>query len=492
MSNFKEFQSKNLDQAIQDACAFFGTEREKLEIEIIEDAKMGVFGLIGARKAKIRARMVSLPDFNMDEGKKQKFASRNGKPKPRPVQEKSEYKQERTEYRKARFEKPAEKSFGNDKFAVEDEEEGESQKRFLAKMQTEQNLHTEEELDDYQLEAMDREAMQRANQLGNMTEAEIIASGEYEQDKNGRYYRPNTRHSRYQNSRGRYEHRDNFERNGKYTRYDRQDRTDRPGRFEKSDRPRFEKNDNYGKYDKFDRYDKYDKFDKTDRKPRYQQVPRRSYVAPENSVEYEGVQLPRVNLLELDQEKLIGVVKEAIINLITPIVGELAGLDIKVEENRVLVKVDSEDSGLLIGREGQHLAAIQYLLARIITTKMQVQVRIQLDTGDYHQRQDERMQSLAFMLADRLRKTGRSQSTRPMSAYQRRVIHLALQDEPDVQTRSVGDGVLKRVIIMKKRNDYTEVPEELSADQDQFEDDVFMADEQDLSRQENTQEENKE
>lgn len=471
MSNFKEFQAKNLDQAIQDACAFFGTEREKLEIEIIEDAKMGVFGLIGARKAKIRAKVVSLSDFNMpaEEGKKQKFAPRNGKPKTRPAQEK-------TEYKKARFEKSAEKPVNDKPFALEDDEEGESQKRFLAKMQAEHNPHTEEELDDYELEAMDREAMQRANQLGNMTEAEIIASGEYEQDRNGRYHRANTRHTRYQNSRGRYEHRDNFERSNKYGRFDRQDRT---SRYEKADRPRT------------DRFEKFDKYEKTERKPRYQQAPRRPYVRQESNVEYEGVQLPRVNLLELDQEKLTGVVKEAITHLITPIVGELGGLDIKVEENRVLVKVESEDSGLLIGREGQHLAAIQYLLARIITTKMQVQVRIQLDTGDYHQRQDERMQSLAFMLADRLRKTGRSQSTRPMSAYQRRVIHLALQDEPDVQTRSVGEGVLKRVIIMKKRNDYNEVPEELTADQDQFEDDVFMADEQDLSH-EDTQEENKE
>lgn len=92
MSNFKEFQAKNLDQAIQDACAFFGTEREKLEIEIVEDAKMGVFGLIGARKAKIRARMVSLPDLNIDEGKKQKFAPRSQKPKNRSGQEKQEYK----------------------------------------------------------------------------------------------------------------------------------------------------------------------------------------------------------------------------------------------------------------------------------------------------------------------------------------------------------------------------------------------------------------
>lgn len=474
MSNFKEFQAKNLDQAIQDACAFFGTEREKLEIEIIEDAKMGVFGLIGARKAKIRARVVSLSDFNMpEEGKKQKFQSRPKTNKSRPNQsqnqERAEYNKERTEYKKVRPEKSFEKSFDR-QFAVEDEEEGESQKRFLARMQAEQAPHNEEELDDYQLEAIDREAMQRANLFGNMTEAEIIASGEYEQDRNGRYHR-NTRSNRYSNNyRGRYENRDNrdhYERNSKYNKYDRQDK--RFDKYEKSDRPRYE-----------------NKYDRSDYKPRYQQALRRNYVKSENTVEYEGVQLPRVNLLELDQEKLLQVVREAITRLVTPIVGELGGLDIKVEENRVLVKIESEDSGLLIGREGQHLAAVQYLLARIITTKMQVQVRIQLDTGDYHQRQDERMQSLAFMLADRLRKTGRSQSTRPMSAYQRRVIHLALQDEPDVQTRSVGDGVLKRVIIMRKRNDYNEVPEELTADQDQFEDDVFMADvpesdEQDLA-----------
>ena len=452
MSNFKEFQSKNIDQAIQDACAFFGTEREKLEIEIVEDAKMGVFGIIGARKAKIRARLASLSDFNMsgDEGKKQKPYNRNTKAKNRPAQEKTEYKKPRAE--KQVF--------------AEDEEEGESQKRFLAKIQAENAAHGEEELDEYQLEAMDREAMQKANLLGNMTEAEIIASGQYE-NRNSRYQRANSRFSRYpHNNHGRYEQRDNaYERGGKYAKYDRQEKS---GRFEKTDRPR---------------YDKYEKYDKTDRKSRYYQPKRpqnHAYSTIENSADYESVQLPRINLLELDQEKLTQTVRETVTALVRPIVGEITALEVNVEENRVLVKVESEDSGLLIGREGQHLAAVQYLAARIITTKMQVQVRIQLDTGDYHQRQDDRMQSLALMLADRLRKTGRSQSTRPMSAYQRRVIHLALQDEPDVQTRSVGDGVLKRVIIMKKRSDYNEVPEELTADQDRFEDDVFMADEKEL------------
>lgn len=284
MSNFKEFQSKNIDQAIQDACAFFGTEREKLEIEIVEDAKMGVFGIIGARKAKIRARLASLSDFNMpgDEGKKQKPYNRNTKAKNRPAQEKTEYKKPRAEKQ----------------FFAEDEEEGESQKRFLAKIQAENAAHGEEELDEYQLEAMDREAMQKANLLGNMTEAEIIASGQYE-NRNGRYQRANSRFSRYpHNNHGRYEQRDNaYERGGKYAKYDRQEKS---GRFEKTDRSR---------------YDKYEKYDKTDRKSRYYQPKRpqnHAYSTIENSADYESVQLPRINLLELDQEKLTQTVRETV------------------------------------------------------------------------------------------------------------------------------------------------------------------------------------
>ena len=77
---------------------------------------------------------------------------------------------------------------------------------------------------------------------------------------------------------------------------------------------------------------------------------------------------------------------------------------------------------------------------------------VQVDAGDYHSRQDSRLQELARALADKVRATGRSQSTRPLSAYQRRVIHLTLQDDPDVQTRSSGEGPLKRVVILRRKD----------------------------------------
>ena len=63
MSESKEFLGKTLDAAIAEACSYYDVPREKLEIEIIEDAKTGIFGIVGARKAKIRARLATLPDF---------------------------------------------------------------------------------------------------------------------------------------------------------------------------------------------------------------------------------------------------------------------------------------------------------------------------------------------------------------------------------------------------------------------------------------------
>ena len=60
MDGFKEFQGKNLDAAIQEACSYYNAAREKLEIEIVQDAKSGIFGIVGARKAKIRARRAAL------------------------------------------------------------------------------------------------------------------------------------------------------------------------------------------------------------------------------------------------------------------------------------------------------------------------------------------------------------------------------------------------------------------------------------------------
>ena len=165
--------------------------------------------------------------------------------------------------------------------------------------------------------------------------------------------------------------------------------------------------------------------------------------------------LPRVPLAELDQERLTDVTKNVVSRLVAPILDldpENVDLSVEIGEDRVQISVKSEDTGLLIGRDGQNLAAVQYLASRMITRAIGSQVRLQVDAGDYHVRQDSRLQELALALAEKVKATGKVQTTRPLSAYQRRVIHLALQDDPDVQTRSSGEGALKHVVILRRKD----------------------------------------
>ena len=121
---------------------------------------------------------------------------------------------------------------------------------------------------------------------------------------------------------------------------------------------------------------------------------------------------------------------------------------VRVEDGRVRANVDwSGDAGLLIGREGQTLAALQYLASRMVSHGMDAAVCVQLDIGDYRLRQDEKLRAIALGLAEKARATGRPYSTRPLSSYHRRIIHMAHQDADDIQTRSSGDGPMKRVVI---------------------------------------------
>ncbi|MDY7002382.1 MAG: R3H domain-containing nucleic acid-binding protein, partial [Thermodesulfobacteriota bacterium] len=111
---------------------------------------------------------------------------------------------------------------------------------------------------------------------------------------------------------------------------------------------------------------------------------------------------------------------------------------------------DEKNSGLVIGREGQTIAALQYLANRIVSRKSNSQVRVHLDAGDYREKQDENLRKTALFLANKAKSQGRTQSTRPLSSYHRRVVHLALQNNETVQTKSKGEGPMKRVLIFPR------------------------------------------
>jgi len=113
--------------------------------------------------------------------------------------------------------------------------------------------------------------------------------------------------------------------------------------------------------------------------------------------------------------------------------------------------IEGEDLGIIIGRRGQTMVSLQYIVRLIMSHKMEVKVPIVLDVEGYKQRRCEGLRTLALRLADQVRDRKAPFSMEPMSPFERRVIHLALIDHPDVITESTGIGEGRKVVIIPKK-----------------------------------------
>lgn len=110
--------------------------------------------------------------------------------------------------------------------------------------------------------------------------------------------------------------------------------------------------------------------------------------------------------------------------------------------------IQGEDLGILIGRRGQTLAALQYVVRLIINHQMKVWTPVVIDVEGYKQRRSEALQALAVRMAEQVRLKGMPFTLEPMPAYERRIIHLALTDHPDITTESIGEGDARKVVIL--------------------------------------------
>ena len=353
MEGFKEFEGKSLDAAIQDACDYYNAVREKLEIEILQDAKSGIFGLVGARKARIRARRAALREALASA------LGRGGR---------------RAEGAETRTEDPAEaRPAERTETPAKERLKGRAEERNPSLAGRNRPRRPEGETEEIRSQRAPRKAAPPV--AGKAPASPLTPPGIP------------------------------------------------PG-----------------------------------------VPPTREAVAPdtaplpvmpatEDPAATEPLSASGGCPAAVDSERLEALAVEAVGRLVRPIAGDGVTLCAEALDGRVRVAIEgADDSGLLIGREGQTLAALQYLASRIVARAVNAAVRVQLDAGSYRLRQDEKLREIALALADRVRQTGRSFSTRPLSSYHRRIVHLALQDAPDVQTRSTGEGPLKRVTVFRRRS----------------------------------------
>lgn len=117
-----------------------------------------------------------------------------------------------------------------------------------------------------------------------------------------------------------------------------------------------------------------------------------------------------------------------------------------------IVIESSEDLGVLIGKRGQTLDSLQYILSLVINKRSESFVRIKLDTENYRKKRKEKLESLAKNIASKVKKTGRFTELEPMNAYERRIIHAALQGDNMVSTKSVGEEPFRHITIYPKKS----------------------------------------
>jgi spoIIIJ-associated protein len=111
----------------------------------------------------------------------------------------------------------------------------------------------------------------------------------------------------------------------------------------------------------------------------------------------------------------------------------------------------SENLGLLIGRRGETLAALQLLINLIVSHRTKHRMRIIVDAENYRERREENLRSLALRVAQQVRSYRRSIALEAMPPHERRIVHISLADSKDISTESIGEGEERRVVISLKR-----------------------------------------
>lgn len=120
------------------------------------------------------------------------------------------------------------------------------------------------------------------------------------------------------------------------------------------------------------------------------------------------------------------------------------------DEKVMNIDLSGEDMGVLIGKRGQTLDSLQYLVSLVVNKDGEEYIRVKVDTENYRQRRKDTLENLAKNISFKVRRTGKTVTLEPMNPYERRVIHSALQNDKFVETHSEGEEPFRRVVVTLK------------------------------------------
>jgi spoIIIJ-associated protein len=143
-------------------------------------------------------------------------------------------------------------------------------------------------------------------------------------------------------------------------------------------------------------------------------------------------------------------VLETLLSLLGVPASVSVGGKVVAESENITLDIRGEDLGILIGRRGETLSSLQYLVNLIVSRRLKSRVGVVVDVEGYRQRRYESLRLLARRLAEQVKSTGKSVTLEPMPANERRIIHLELKDNPDVTTQSMGQGEERKIAIISR------------------------------------------
>lgn len=154
----------------------------------------------------------------------------------------------------------------------------------------------------------------------------------------------------------------------------------------------------------------------------------------------------------IQKESLVDITKDYLHELFDAMgVETTCKIDFNEGKNIMDINFSGENMGILIGKRGQTLDSLQYLISLFVNKNSESYIKVQLDTENYRERRKKTLENLARNIAYKVKRTRRSVSLEPMNPYERRIIHSALQNDRYVCTKSEGEDPYRKVVIMLKR-----------------------------------------
>ena len=124
---------------------------------------------------------------------------------------------------------------------------------------------------------------------------------------------------------------------------------------------------------------------------------------------------------------------------------------VKIENNNISIDIDGDDTGYLIGYRGEVLNSLQTILTNIIGKDVNGRIKVLLNIGGYREKREKDLEILASKIAGSVIKTRKSITLEPMTAYERKIIHLKLQDNDKVETHSIGEEPYRKLVVSLKK-----------------------------------------